>query len=82
METPSKDSRIYLTLRAIEQGPSLSLRKAAVAYNVPRSTLTTRQQGTRSLRDSMPKSETLTILEGETVVEYILDLNSRLYPPG
>lgn len=81
METPSKDSRIYLALRALKQIPSLSLRKAAAAYNVPRSTLTTRQQGTRSRRDSRPKSAKLTTLEEETVVEYVLDLDARLYPP-
>ena len=81
METPSKESQIILALEAIKRDPSLSMRRVADIYKVSATTLSRRQRGTPSRRDSPPNSKNLTKLEEEAIVDYILDLDARSYPP-
>jgi hypothetical protein len=81
MNTTSKEAQLLLALRAIEKDPKLSIRRAAIYYNVPLSTLSTRRKGTPSRRDSPPKSAKLTKLEEKVIVERILDLDSRSCAP-
>jgi hypothetical protein len=81
METPSKESKLFLAIQAMKQDPNLSARGAAQIYNVNHVTLGRRQKGTLSRRDSPPNSTKLTKLEEKTIVEYILDLDARYYPP-
>ncbi|KZL82372.1 cyclopentanone-monooxygenase, partial [Colletotrichum incanum] len=61
--------------------PKLSVRAAAKIYQVSRVTLTRRLNGTPSRRDTMPNSRNLTLLEEEKLVNYILDLDARSFPP-
>jgi hypothetical protein len=81
METPFKESQLFLTLQAMKQDPKLSTRHAATIYNVSRVILGRRQNGTLSQRDSPPNSAKLTELEEQVIVDHILDLDSRSYPP-
>jgi hypothetical protein len=81
METPSKERQLILALHSMKKDPKLSARAAAKLYNIPHQTLLRRQKGTPSRRDSPPNSAKLTKLEEKTIIEYILDLDSRLYPP-
>ena len=81
MSDSSKERQLFLAYQAIQQDPKLSVRAAAKIFKVPRSTLGTRLQGTISRRDSMPKSQKLTILEEDIIVQYILDLDARSFPP-
>ena len=81
MDTLSKERQLFLAIQAIQKDPNLSVRAAAKIYSVPRSTLGTRLQGTTPRRDTMSKSQKLTKLEELTIVEHILDLDSRSFPP-
>lgn len=81
MQTPSKESQLILAIEAMKQDPDLSSRRAATIYNIPRSTLRTQQLGVINRRESPPNSAKLTELEEKTIVEYILDLDARCYPP-
>ncbi|KAF3349016.1 Glycerate kinase [Verticillium dahliae VDG2] len=65
----------------MEKDPKLSAWSAAKIYNVSKTTLLRRQKGSPSRRDSPPNSAKLTKLEEKTIVEYILDLDARSYPP-
>ncbi|KAJ6437589.1 Glycerate kinase [Purpureocillium lavendulum] len=58
----------------MKKDPGLSTKRAAKIYNVPRTTLRRRQNGTPSRRESPPNSAKLTELEEKTIVEYVLDL--------
>ncbi|KAI8416172.1 hypothetical protein FOFC_02490 [Fusarium oxysporum] len=74
-------SEILLALRALQNDPKLSLRRAAGIYQVRYWTLHRRQKGILSTRDSIPKSRKLSDLEEQIIVQFILDLDSRGFPP-
>ena len=81
MEMQNDERKIILALQAIEQDPNLTIRAAAKIYSVNHATLARRKHGQISRRDWQPKSRKLTDLEEETIVEYVLDLDSRAFPP-
>ncbi|KAF2787668.1 hypothetical protein K505DRAFT_193946, partial [Melanomma pulvis-pyrius CBS 109.77] len=64
-QLPSKEARILLAIQAMDSDQSLTVRSAAAAFNVPRSTLGTRRAGIALQRDCEPKSKKLTKLEEE-----------------
>lgn len=75
------EGQISLAIQAINQGHFLSIRAAADAYNVDRFKLTRRRAGIPSRRDCTPNSKKLTDLEESVIIQYILDLDSRGFPP-
>ena|ERR1700712_4702470 len=81
MQSSSQESRILLALEAIKPRGNLSIRRAAKVYNVPYATLRDRRAGKAARQDVMPKSQRLTELEEETLIQHILDLDSRSFPP-
>src|SRR6478609_2794808 len=81
MSDPNIEARILLALRALQNDPKLSLRRAAGIYQVRYWTLHRRQKGILSTRDSIPKSRKLSDLEEQIIVQFILDLDSRGFPP-
>jgi hypothetical protein len=81
MSQPSNEARILLALQVIQNTPKLSLRHAASIYRVPYSTLRRRQNGILAIRDTIPKSRKLSDLEEQIIVQFILDLDSRGFPP-
>jgi hypothetical protein len=76
-----QESILQLALKAIERDATLSLRRAAKIYNAPRFTLSTRRAGTTFIRDCTPKSMKLLKTEEEVIVQHILDLDARAFPP-
>jgi hypothetical protein len=69
--------RTKVALQAIKKPQELSLRRAAVIYKVPETTLRRRRAGTRSTRDTHPKSSNLTKAEEQTLVKYIRKLDQQ-----
>ncbi|KAM5529851.1 transposase [Fusarium oxysporum f. sp. phaseoli] len=81
MSDPNYEARILLALQALQTNPKLSLRCAADIYKVNRITLSRRQNGLQSRRDWIPKSRRLSNLEENIIVQFILDLDMRGFPP-
>jgi hypothetical protein len=80
-QSPLYESRLFLTKQAIDQGRVRSNRGAAETYYVNRMTLKRRRDGTHSRRDCTPNSRKLTDPEESVIVQRILDLDSRGFPP-
>ncbi|KAL2014897.1 hypothetical protein VTK56DRAFT_7150 [Thermocarpiscus australiensis] len=76
-----KEARVVLAVEAIRNNPKLSIRAAAKIYNVANRTIRRRLAGRPARRDTTPNSKKLTQLEEETIVEYVIDLAERAFPP-
>ena len=81
MDSTSKQARLLLALQAIEGNENMSLRAAARIYDVPWTALRGRRDGRPERCDSIIKSRIITNLEEDELAKYILDLNSRAFPP-
>src|SRR5205823_10078038 len=81
MASTSKEARIVLAIQAIQSNAQLSMRSAAKIYDIPESTLRDRLRGRPARRDSKPNSRKLTESEEEALIKYILELDSRAFPP-
>ena len=81
MPSTSDESRVVLALQALQDDESLSVLATAKAYNVNRMTLTRRRAGRLSRRDTTPKSRRLTDSEENAIVQYIVELVARSFPP-
>jgi len=77
----SREPDIYLAISALDQRQIITERSAARTYEVPRTTLQRRRDGTRARRDCQPNTKKLTQLEEEVIVSYILDLDQRGFAP-
>jgi hypothetical protein len=81
MSQSKKESNILLALQALRNDPNLALRRAASIYKVPYSSLWRRYHGIPARCDIIPKSRKLSELEEKIVIQFILDLDSRGFPP-
>jgi len=81
METTSKESRIILAIQALKGSQKLSIRSAARIYNVSETTLRERRAGRPARRDIAANSRKLTDLEESVIVQHILELDSKGFPP-
>lgn len=81
MTPPSQERQLQLALQAIQNDPYLSIRAATNIFGVPQMTLSRRLRGITSQRDRVPLNRNLTELEELTIVQYILELDSRAFPP-
>lgn len=81
LESLSREDRVMFAIQAMEPDASLSQRRAAVVYNIPRSTLSDRRAKTTSRRDSHPNPSRLTRPEEEAVMQYIRKLDARGFAP-
>src|SRR5450432_4244789 len=77
----NQEGRILLAMQALKLGHIKSIRAAAASYDIAYTTLQNRIHGIPSRRDSLPNSRKLTPEEELAVVQYILDLDSRGFPP-
>ena len=77
----SSEADIQLTISSLNKHQIKTVRAAAQAFNVPRTTLRDRRAGKPARRDCQPNSRKLTQLEEEVIVSYILDLDQRGFAP-
>jgi hypothetical protein len=81
MSSTSYEARINLALEAIRNNRKFSLRAAAKIYNISRTTLTERRDGRAARRDISANSRKLTDLEESAIIQYIIKLCARSFPP-
>jgi hypothetical protein len=81
MSATSKEAKITLALKALQNNRNLSLRAATKIYNVSRTTLAQQCDGRPIRRDSLANSRKLIDLEEETIVQYITKLDTRTFLP-
>ena len=78
---PLNEGDLQLAVQAIERDATLSQRRAAKIYRVSQSTLSTRLAGACPRRDCTPNLMKLTSTEELVIVQHILKLDERGYPP-
>ena len=81
MEIQTQEARIILAIKAIRLSEKLSQRSVARIYKVPRKTLSNRMAGQTYRPESKANCYKLEDLEEETLIRYILDLDSRGFAP-
>jgi hypothetical protein len=81
MAPPSKEWQLNLALKAFEKDPKLRLSAAAKIYSVRYTILYDRRAGRPLRRDIPTNSRKLTDLEGRTIIQYIIELYTRLFRP-
>jgi hypothetical protein len=77
----NQEGRILLAVQVFKLRQFKSIYATAKSYDVPYRTLYNRIHGMASRCDSTPNSQKLTPTEELAVVRYILDLDSRRFPP-
>ncbi|APA05390.1 hypothetical protein SS1G_09809 [Sclerotinia sclerotiorum 1980 UF-70] len=77
MESNNQEGRILLAIEAINKDQKLSIRKAAKLYNIPRTKIQRRMDGTTPRIESRANSHNLTKLEEEVLIQYIIDMDER-----
>jgi hypothetical protein len=80
-KSSDQEGRIDLAIQALELGQFESIRAAAESYDIKWERLRDRLNGIPARRDCPPNSRKLTSYEEEAIVQYILDLDSRGFPP-
>jgi hypothetical protein len=81
MPQKNDEVQVQLTLRAVQNDSKLSLRAAASIYSVDLEKLSRRRRGKQSRRDIPTNSRKLSDLEESVMVQYILDLDTKGFPP-
>jgi hypothetical protein len=81
MALPSNEVRIILALEALKNDDTLSLRAIAKIYNVSATTLMRRRTGRPARRDTTPNSRRLTGSEEKAIIQYVIELSERAFPP-
>ena len=76
-----KEARVILAVEAIQKNEKLSIRTTAKIYNVAERTIRRRLAGHLARRDTTPNSKKLTPLEEKTIVQFIIELTARAFPP-
>ncbi len=81
MPSNSNEAHIILALQALQNDKNLSERAVAKIYGVDRRTLGRRRAGRPARRDIPANSRNLTDLEEQTIVQYVVGLYTRAFPP-
>ncbi len=81
MAKHSNESDVILALEALQNNKNLSVLATSKIYNVSEATLRRRRAGKPARRDIPANSRKLTDLEEKVIVDYIIDLVSRAFPP-
>ena len=76
-----EEGRLNLALQAYTSGQFKSLRRAAAAFNVKHQRLSDRLHGITSRSQTRPNCQKLTTTEEQTIIRYILNLDSRGFAP-
>ena len=80
-KSSNKEGRIQFAKQAVKLGQFTSIRAAAASSDVADTTLGYRIRGRRSRDECISNSRKLTSCEEEAIIQYILDLDSRGFPP-
>lgn len=80
MASTSYDNNLFLALQALENDPTLSIRKSAQLYKVDRTTLSRRQHGIRTQANTNSNKRKTTELEEEAIVKRVLELDAQGFP--
>ncbi|KZL85197.1 transposase [Colletotrichum incanum] len=81
MQSTSIESRIILAIQALEKDPKMPVRRAASTFEVPESTLRDRRAGRVARGERRPNSMKMTITEEEVILERVINLIDRGFPP-
>ena len=81
MPQKNDESQVVLALQAMQNDPKLSARAAGKIYSVDHEKLSRRKRGIQPRRDTLANSRKLTDLEESVLVQYILDLATKGFPP-
>ena len=81
MRQKNDESQVILALQAMQNDKKLSARAAGKIYHVDHEKLSRRRRGMQSRCNISANSRRLTDLEESTIVEHILDLDSKGFPP-
>jgi hypothetical protein len=76
-----KEGRLALSKQALQTSQKLSQRKVAKLYNIPRSTLQGRVNGSLPQAAANAQKRKLYPTEEQSLVQWILDLDQRGFPP-
>jgi hypothetical protein len=72
---------MQLALQALENDPKLNFRATARIFSIDPIKLSYRRRGQQSRRDIPTNSRKLTDLKESVIVQYILDLDAKGFPP-
>ncbi|KFZ23924.1 hypothetical protein V502_01597, partial [Pseudogymnoascus sp. VKM F-4520 (FW-2644)] len=81
MPLKNDESQVLLALQAMRQDPTLTAQTVGKLFDVDHQKLSRRKRGMQSRRDISANSLKLDKLEDQTIVQYILDLDSQGFPP-
>ena len=81
MPQKNDESQLILAIQAMQKDPKLRPRAAARIYSVDHRKLGRRLQGVLSRHNISANSRKLTDLEESVLVQYILDLAAKGFPP-
>ena len=81
MKENEREAQIQRALKALEPGKYTSLGEAAIAFNVPKSTLGHRRMGRQTRRKAHEKEQLLSAAAEEAIVKWILKLDDWGFPP-
>jgi hypothetical protein len=82
MPQKNDESQIVLALQAMQNDPKLSVRAAGKIYSIDHEKLSRRKRGILSRRDTLANLRKLSDLEESVLVQHILDLPAKGFPPG
>jgi predicted XRE-type DNA-binding protein len=77
----SNKAGIQLAIQALKQDANLTQRRAAADFDVPQRTLSHRLAGKQAQRDWKPKLMKLLLTKEEAIVQHVLNLDLRGFPP-
>jgi hypothetical protein len=80
-QTIHKEAKVILAISAIDRRQIRSVQRAASTFYCPRTTVRRRRAGTAARSDCQPNSKKLSKLEEESIVSYIVELDSRGFSP-
>ena len=81
MPHKNDESQVQLAFQALENDPKLSLRAVARIFSVDPMKLSRRRRSQQLRCDIPANSRKLTDLEESVIVQYILDLDAKGFPP-
>lgn len=80
-KSTSREGRISLAIASYRNNPTESIRALAKAFNIPQSTLHTRIHSTQPRSETASVNRKLSAVEEQSLVQWILDLDRRGFPP-